>query len=66
MNIAITISWPLLAAIVATGAVIAWLYTRDVEGDTFGVAGLFYSAVAAIVVLIVWLAYFAARVVWGF
>lgn len=68
MSLTISLSWPLLAAIVATAGAWIWPFAHPPEhGGMFpDLSPLFYGGVALIVTLTAWLVYFAARVVWGF
>ncbi len=62
-----TLSWPLIAAIVATVAVWIWtLRGAGEDGGPYDLGPLLYGLSGVALTLAVYLAYFAARVAFGF
>lgn len=66
MHLSITLSWPFVAAIVATAGPLIWLWRQPESSGPYDFSGLFTVPAAAFMIAVIWLAYFAARVAFGF
>ena len=61
----ITLSWPLIAAIIATVMAISWCGRQDYRG-AYNFTAIYTVPATAAMICFAWLIYFAARVAFGF
>jgi hypothetical protein len=64
----VTLSWPLIVAVLCTLGVfgwLAWMHSEPPSGP-YDMTGVFTFPVAAFFIAVVWMLYFAFRVWWGF